>query len=296
MPAPSPLRPTDAELRRLYVDERWSAQRIGEQAKVSKKTALVWLRAAGIERRPIGSRVSLAARGITPPTAAELDEMMHVKHMPYREIAALYGVDFTAVPHWVKKHGLTTPKVWATRRKGHAPAIPPTEELAARYRGGESMTSIARMVGVDSSTIRSRLVKHGVEIRRDGWEGGKRYACADGHEARSTYEQKVDDWLHERGLPHELEPAYPWDRRYRADFKVGDAYIEVWGVTDNEAYKKRKAMKIARCKDAGLRLIQINWWQFSQSRRWWRPLLPLVQEISQPALLPAPEDLRADLA
>lgn len=283
MPAPSPNRPHDDELRRLYVDERWTAQQIADLADVRKITALRWLRAAGIERRLPGRPNTLAHRGITPPTAKELIEMVHVRHMGYREIAELYGVDFTAVPHWLDKHEIARPEVWATRRKGHSPVMPTPEEAAARYNAGEPLQSIGASVGVSDRTMRRYLARHGVEIRRDGWDGGKRYACVDGHEARSLYEQRVDDWLHEHGIEHEVEPAYPWDRRYRADFKVGDTYVEVWGVTENDAYKHRRAMKVARCAEAGLPLFQIeHWWLYRST--WRRRLAPLIPASTQQAL------------
>ncbi|MDQ7991195.1 MAG: hypothetical protein AAGC63_00355, partial [Propionicimonas sp.] len=90
------------------------------------------------------------------------------------------------------------------------------------------------------------------------------------------YEQRVDNWLHLHNLAHVVEPRYPWDARYRADFLVGDTYIEVWGVTNNDRYQQRKAMKIERCRQEGLPLIQLRVWDFS--RRWQRRLEPLLQQ------------------
>lgn len=282
MAKPCPNRPTDDDLRRLYVDERWTAQQIADLAGVRKITARRWLEAAGIERRPAGG--GLANRGVPEPTAAELVQMIHIDHLGYRGVAERYGVDYTAVPYWLDKHGIPRPNVWDTRRQGHSPTLPTPDEIVSRYLAGESMYSIGKSCGVSSGPIRRILSGAGVELRKDGWKGGVRHTCDDGHPARSLYEQRVDNWLHEHGLEHEIEPAYPWDRRYRADFRVGETFIEVWGVTDNEAYQARKRMKIERCKAEGIPLISINCWQFAKGRHWWRQLQKLALELEQPAL------------
>jgi hypothetical protein len=274
VPAPSPLRPSVDVLRRLYVDERLSSPEIARQCQVEKITVLRWLRAADIERRPIGR--GLANRGIKPPTAEELHRLIHIEHLGYRGVADLYGVDHTAVSHWLTKHGIAKPTVWQTRRPAGA-REPSEQELRDRISRGESLTSITKDFDINRSTLTKRCRSYGIEVQHDGWQKGIRYPCADGHQARSLYEQRVDNWLHEHGINHEVEPAYPWDRRYRADFRVADIYIEVWGVTQNAAYTARRTMKIRRCKEAGIDLISINVWQFAKGRRWWRPLQRLQQ-------------------
>lgn len=245
--------------------------------QVRKITALRWLRAAGIERRPPSG---LANRGVTAPTAEELHDLVHVEHLSYAQIGERYGVDPTAVPYWLTTHNIPKPKVWVTRRKGKTPRLPDEAELRARRQHGESLRSIASTAGVGHATIRRLCDRFDIPVDRDGWVGGLRLPCSDGHEARSTYEQRVDNWLHEHGLTHELEPRYPFDRRFRADFLVGQTYIEVWGVLNNQRYTDRKRYKVAQCAIHGLPLIQINCWQFAKGRRWWRPLLQLLQESS----------------
>lgn len=274
MPAASKNRPSPEELRALYVDQRLSSLAIAERCQVEKITVLRWLRAAGIERRPVGS--GLANRGVEMPTAEELHRLIHVENIGLRGVAERYGVYYTAVGKWLDRYGIERPTVWQTRRRGEIPAEPTEEELRERIAAGESLSAIARDYPVSSTLIRQRCRTYGIEFQRDGWQLGKRFPCADGHLARSTYELRVDDWLFDHGLQHDVEPAYPWDRRYRADFLVGQTYIEVWGVTNNAAYRERRALKIQRCAETGLDLIQINYGQFSRGRRWWRPLEQLL--------------------
>ncbi|MDP9820385.1 hypothetical protein [Nocardioides massiliensis] len=270
MSAAKRSRPNPAELRELYVDQGLSAAAIGARYGVEKITALRWLRAAGVERRFAGR--GLAHRGVAAPSADDLRRLIHEENIGLIGVAEKYGVDYTAVGHWLDRHGIERPTIWQTRRRGQVVVEPTEAELRDGITRGETITAIAEQFGVSRRLIRDRCVRYGIEVGRDGWHGGRRFTCVDGHLARSTYEQRVDDWLTEHGLDHEVEPAYPWDRRYRADFLVGSTYIEVWGVTNNPAYAARKAMKIERCAQEGLTLIQVNHGQFANGRRWWKPL------------------------
>ena len=129
-----------------------------------------------------------------------------------------------------------------------------------------------------SETTIARLCRlHAIQTRLSGWNSN-RLTCLDGHQARSVYEQRVDNWLFEHDLEHACEPQYPWDRRYKADFLAAGVYVEIWGVTHNDRYNERKAMKVARCKEAGLSLIQLQVWDFQ--RHWQRRLKPLLQNVS----------------
>ncbi|MDF5758614.1 hypothetical protein [Spongiactinospora sp. TRM90649] len=273
----TPGKPDRETLRTQYEVERLTTRQLGEMYGVRHITIRRWMNAYGITARDSGR--GLANRGIVPPTAEELYDLVHGQHLGYRDIAARYSVDFTAIPHWLEKHRIPKPHVWDTRRKGRTPKIPSPEELRHRRAAGESASSIAASCGVDKRTIIDLCRKLEVPIDRDGWNGGKRYQCRDGHEARSLYEQRVDDWLTEHGLAHEVEPRYPFDSRYKADYRVGDTYIEVWGVQDNPAYTQRKADKIRLCREHNIDLISINMWQFAKGRRWWRPLIRLSQQI-----------------
>lgn len=277
MPAASKNRPEPEQLRALYVDQRLTAAGIAEQCHVEKITVLRWLKAAGIERRANGH--GLANRGIQPPTTDEMRRMIHEEHIGLSGVAKRYGVDYTAVGHWLDQNGIPRPTIWQTRRRGVV-IDPNEEELRSRLAAGQTLTQIADDLGVSRTLVRDRCSRYGVEPLRDGWQKGKRFTCEDGHLARSTYELRVDNWLTEHGIEHQVEPTYPWDRRYRADFLVGQTYVEVWGVVGNPTYQARRAMKIERCKAEEIDLIQIGHWQFAGGRRWWKPLEQLVGESS----------------
>jgi hypothetical protein len=92
------------------------------------------------------------------------------------------------------------------------------------------------MYGVTDKVISRLFGEYGIQPNPNGWDGGKRHACQDGHLVRSTYEQRVDDWLYRHGIEHVYEPTLPYDRRCRSDFLANGWYIEIWGVKGNAAY------------------------------------------------------------
>jgi hypothetical protein len=85
----------------------------------------------------------------------------------------------------------------------------------------------------------------------------------DGHFCLSLDEQRIDNWLTEHHLDHEREPLYPQDASYNpneklmADWKVGDVYIEYFGLTGNEAYDKKSIDKIMLAKSVDIPLLAI---------------------------------------
>lgn len=244
-----------AELADLYVTQGLTTRAIADRCGVSHTTVKRWLKAANVAPRAPGR--GLRHRGANEPTAEELHRLVYEEHTSYREIAALYGVDFTAVPHWLRKHGIQRPAVWETRRRGSIPDLPSREDLRALYEDvGLSAVEIARRVGVSGHVIRNLLKIGNIEVRAEEWRG-ERLPCTDGHQVRSVYELLVDEWLTDQGLAHSYEPALPFDRRMRADFLVGDCYIEVYAVEHVERYERRRFLKRRFYEKHGLWLIEL---------------------------------------
>lgn len=96
-------------------------------------------------------------------------------------------------------------------------------------------------------------------------EGGIRktsrgYICLakDGHECRSIGEKIVDDYLFTHNINHEQEPHYPGERLFRADWKVGEYFIEFWGLKGDEDYDKKIEDKKAIAQQHQIPLIEIT--------------------------------------
>lgn len=259
------MRPDRQSLARLYETERTSTRAIGALFGVSKTEVRRWLADDGIAARPKGR--GLANRGVAAPTADELRRMIHGEHLSYLEIAARFGVDDSAVQHWLRRHGIPRPRVWDTRRKGRVVREPTADELRALYDEGLSAARIGDRLGLSESAILVRLAGHGIARRDGGWQGGRRWTCADGHRVRSSYEQRVDDWLSANGVEHVVEPPLPFGSTSRADFLARGWYVEVWGVVNRRDYAKRKGEKRALYATHGLPLIEINPDDFSAAAR-----------------------------
>ncbi|WP_250214613.1 GntR family transcriptional regulator [Acrocarpospora catenulata] len=81
-------------------------------------------------------------------------------------IARSLGADFGRVRSRLVAAGVEVRPAWVWG--GRTPVVVADEELVRRYRGGESITALARSLGVGFAKVRSRLVAAGVEI----WSGG----------------------------------------------------------------------------------------------------------------------------
>lgn len=79
-------------------------------------------------------------------------------------------------------------------------------------------------------------------------------ACADGHKARSRDEVVIDDWLHARGILHEREPKL---KGMRPDWRVGNVYIEYWGMASQQGYDARREEKLALYRKRRLKLVEL---------------------------------------
>tara|TARA_Y100000588_G_scaffold386439_1_gene481973 strand:+ start:1895 stop:3514 length:1620 start_codon:yes stop_codon:yes gene_type:complete len=91
------------------------------------------------------------------------------------------------------------------------------------------------------------------------------YKCIanDGCECLSLDEKLIDDWMSENNISHYKEPNYPQHREYndsglkRADWMVGETFVEYFGLAGNDSYDKRTLEKMKLCRDLGLELVPI---------------------------------------
>jgi TyrR family helix-turn-helix protein len=279
------MKPEKQVLERLYLNERKSTRDIADHFGVSHMSIKRWLRSYGIAARPTGR--GLANRGVEPPGYEMLYHLVHVQHKGYAEIGRMYGVSEIAVGKWLDKHQIPRAAIWETRRKGVRFTLPTEDELRQMYiEQGMTLEEIATMHKVNRSTIATLCRKVGISLRPDGFNGGIRFTCEDGHLVRSTYERRVDNWLHEHKIAHEYEPVLPCDRRYHADFLVNGWYIEIWGVNSSKEYAQRKSRKISLYRAHQIPLIQLSINSFSNRRKdsWMKRLAPCLDSYVHPAL------------
>ena len=92
---------------------------------------------------------------------------------------------------------------------------------------------------------------------------GYRCIAEDGARCRSLDEKTIDDLLTSLGKKHEHEPHYPYDpefnpnERKRADWKVGDLFIEYFGMIDSKEYAEKAYQKKLLVDKHKLRLLSL---------------------------------------
>lgn len=80
------------------------------------------------------------------------------------------------------------------------------------------------------------------------------WRCSDGHKARSREEWLVDEWLAGHGILHEREPKL---KGMRPDWRIGNVYVEYWGLAGAQGYEARRAEKLGLYKRRRLKLIEL---------------------------------------
>jgi len=92
---------------------------------------------------------------------------------------------------------------------------------------------------------------------------GVKCTAKDGHVCNSLDECLIDNWLHANQISHVKEPMYPPHEhlnpksKRRADWQVGDVYIEYFGLIGDERYETKMREKVQLCLQFGLTLIEL---------------------------------------
>ncbi len=178
--------------------------------------------------------------------------------------AVAYHLECAGVPRreWNGAQVVLSPEAKAKSRANHTRGAAnhnfrnvPDAEIIALYADGLSTAAIAARFSVSAITINRHLRANGVERRQPGFSRWR--TAQDGHLVQSGWELLVDDWLYEHGIEHECQPKLPFGDQFRADFRVGATYIEIWGVVHNRQYAERKRAKLVQYTKHGLSLIEI---------------------------------------
>jgi hypothetical protein len=100
----------------------------------------------------------------------------------------------------------------------------------------------------------------------------------DGHLCLSLGERTIDDFLFEHGIKHEKESSYP-NSNFRADFKVGQIFIEYFGLVGDPEYDKRIKEKKLICKEYKIQLISLYPQDLQNEKRLMKKLSQLIKKI-----------------
>jgi hypothetical protein len=106
----------------------------------------------------------------TKLTTADLDDLVkrYLAGEPIQGLASRFGLShYTTVYYHLRRAGIRASRA---QKSAAVQALNP-EQLAADYRRGESVKSIAQRAGVSCDAIRSRLVSQGVTLRSTSEQG-----------------------------------------------------------------------------------------------------------------------------
>lgn len=241
--------PAREELAGFY-SQGMTAREIAGRYGVTSTTVLNWMEQYGLERRQHRNQA-----GWEPDP--EILRSLYWDHwLTYEQIASRLGVDLTAIPYWFDKHGIPKRSLWETRR-GAGWVPPDTEVICHLYEAEEmGMASVGKMLGVSRSYVKSVLADNGVTLRRSGYPNVSRFTAQDGHRVKSGLELQVDNWLSRHGIDHVYEPPIG-STRYRSDFLAGGRYIEIWGITGNQRYERKRAKKLKEYERLQLPILSV---------------------------------------
>lgn len=86
----------------------------------------------------------------------------------------------------------------------------------------------------------------------------KKYISNDGHKCDSLSEKIVDDWLFARKIPHSVKVKYPWNNGMSADYKIGDYWIELFGLSGQlKSYDRLMKLKLEKISEYNLKVIKL---------------------------------------
>lgn len=136
---------------------------------------------------------------------------------------------------------------------------PIDKDLLVKLYVEEEMTSreIGEIIGRSKKVVLDYLKHYGIKVRPDGIKSRERIKCQDGHLVRSYYERAFDNILHRNNIAHEYDPRLPFNKRYMADFKVGDVYVEIWGLMNLAQYREKRERKLALYRANGCKLLEV---------------------------------------
>ena len=92
---------------------------------------------------------------------------------------------------------------------------------------------------------------------------GIKCVALSGNVCNSLSEEFIDNWLFKNGFVYEKEPFYPFHNVYnpngkkRADWKIGNVYIEFFGLKGDMQYDERTKEKLMLSNEFKIKLVSI---------------------------------------
>lgn len=131
-----------------------------------------------------------------------------------------------------------------------------TEERAAVLKLNSGKPTIRRVKAIFGSWLKALIEAGVLEDGTRQTSRGVHSIAKDGHVCLSLGEKTIDDFLFLSGISHDKEPRYP-EGNYRGDFRVGNTFIEYFGLTGDAEYDAKTKKQISICRKHGITLIAV---------------------------------------
>jgi hypothetical protein len=113
------------------------------------------------------------------------------------------------------------------------------------------------------SAIRGRFGTWNKAIETAGFKPNpvmfaRKYIAKDGDRCDSLAEKIIDDYLSKRNIKHIRNFPYPGNRGFTVDFKVGENWIEFFGLSGElKRYDELKKEKLKLAKGFGIKVVKL---------------------------------------
>lgn len=165
-------------------------------------------------------------------------------------ICKICNIDLKTITNThLAKHGITTDEYVELHGKLREPRR--NEELLARLLffglGTVPDSIVAERAGMNRRNVAGYRERARIPC------GSVIYRTQEGFPCRSLLEAKYDAWLHHKGIAHLHEQdVVETGGKYRADFKIGNKYIEILGMMNIRKYKEKWYKKCRAYWDSGV--------------------------------------------
>lgn len=153
-----------------------------------------------------------------------------------------------------------------------------TEERSKLLQFGSGKPSLESVKAHFGSWLKALIAAEVLEDGRRETSRGTQCIAKDGHVCLSYGEKTIDDFLSSRSVEHEKEPSYP-ETNYRADFRVGDYFIEYFGMAGDEGYDERAEEKRKIAKVNGIPLVGLYPDDLLSRKKLARKLKPAIESL-----------------
>ncbi|HFC9348521.1 TPA: hypothetical protein QFD63_001873 [Enterococcus faecium] len=138
-------------------------------------------------------------------------------------------------------------------------SVPIEKDILQELYVEQDLTSreVGQVIKRSKKVVLDYLKKYDISIKPDGIQKHAKILCKDGHLVRSHYEKAFDNYLFKLGIEHEYEVRLPFNKRCACDFKIGEVYVEIWGLMTWKTYREGRERKLKLYRDNNCLLLEI---------------------------------------